>query len=183
MALRHGFKAEADRLAVQVRGEIKVTPTAPLDPQRLAEHLAIPVRDFSAAATLDPRIAPLLAAERDAVSALTVHAGARREIWVNDSHEPERQNSSVGHELAHALLMHPPGPALDSRGCRHWNGDIEDEANWLSGCLLIPNAAARAIVRYNMTDEAAMARYGVSKQMLTWRLNMSGASRMRTRSA
>lgn len=183
MALRHGFKAEADRLAVQVRGELRIAPTARLDPHRLAEHLAIPVSDFSTAAALDPRIGVLLTSERDAVSALTVHAGARREIWVNDSHEPERQNSSLGHELAHALLMHAPGPALDLRGCRHWNGDVEDEANWLSGCLLIPNAAARAIVRYKMSDEAAMARYGVSRQMLTWRLNMSGASRMRTRSA
>ncbi|WP_433892525.1 ImmA/IrrE family metallo-endopeptidase [Streptomyces sp. CA-111067] len=183
MALRHGFKAEADRLAVAMRKELGVASTAALDPRRLAAHLDIPVSDFSVAIAADPRVEPLLSSERDAISALTVHAGSRREIWVNDSHDEGRQNSSIDHELSHALLLHTPGPALDSLGCRHWNGDIEEEANWLAGFLLIPNDAARAIVRYGMSDEVAVAKYGVSKQMLTWRLNMSGARSLRSRTA
>jgi hypothetical protein len=183
MALRRGFKAEADRLAVLMRKELGVAPTSALDPRKLAAHLEIPVSDFSAAIAANPRIEPLLGSARGAISALTVYAGFRRGIWVNDCHDPGRQNSSISHELSHALLLHTPGPALDSFGCRHWNGDIEDEADWLAGFLLIPNDAARAIVRYRMSDEAAAAKYGVSKQMLTWRLNMSGARRLRARSA
>lgn len=183
MALRHGFKAEANRLAVQMRREVGLGPASPLAPSRLAEHLMIPVRMFSSALADDPRIERLLTTEREAVSALTVHAGSRRQIWVNDSHDTGRQNSSASHEIAHALLMHPPGPALDARGCRHWDGDVEEEADWLAGSLLITNEAAWSIARSALSPEAAMFRFGVSRRMLTWRMNMSGASARRDRSA
>jgi len=183
MSLRHGFKAEANRLAVQMRRELGLHPASPLAPARLAEHLAIPVKTFSSAIADDARIERLLTTEQEAVSALTVHAGTRRQIWVNDSHDPGRQNSSADHEIAHALLMHPPGPALDVRGCRHWDGEIEEEADWLAGNLLITNEAAWSIARRGLSPEAAMLRYGVSRKMLTWRMNKSGASGRRVRSA
>ncbi|MEV4032314.1 ImmA/IrrE family metallo-endopeptidase [Streptomyces umbrinus] len=183
MSLRHGFKAEANRLAVQMRRELRLHPASPLAPTRLAEHLAIPVRTFSSAMADDARIERLLTTEQEAVSALTVHAGPRRQIWVNDSHDPGRQNSSADHEIAHALLMHSPGPALDVRGCRHWDGEIEEEADWLAGNLLITNEAAWSIARNGLSPEEAMLRYGVSRSMLTWRMNMSGASGRRSRSA
>ncbi|MFZ4181600.1 ImmA/IrrE family metallo-endopeptidase [Streptomyces pseudogriseolus] len=179
MALRHGFKAEANRLAVQVRSELGLHAAAPLPSAMLAEHLSIPISTFSAAVAADARVAPLLGTEKEAVSALTVHCGPRRHIWVNDAHEVPRQNSSVHHELSHALLQHTPGPAFDPRGCRHWNGEVEAEADWLAGNLLITNEAAWAIARRRVTDDEAMLRYGVSKQMLTWRMNMSGAAARR----
>ncbi|MFJ7082840.1 ImmA/IrrE family metallo-endopeptidase [Streptomyces griseus] len=181
MALRHGFKAEANRLAVQVRKELGLHAAAALQPALLADHLSIPVSTFSAAAAVDSRIAILLGGEKESVSALTVHCGPRRHIWVNDSHETPRQNSSIHHELSHALLQHEPGPAFDPRGCRHWDGDVEAEADWLAGNLMITNEAAWSITRRRLRDAEAMACYGVSKQMLTWRMNMSGAaSRRRT---
>ncbi|MFF1301874.1 ImmA/IrrE family metallo-endopeptidase [Streptomyces sp. NPDC058307] len=124
-----------------------------------------------------PQFERLLTTEQEAVSALTVHAGTRRQIWVNDSHDPGRQNSSADHEIAHALLMHPPGPALDVRGCRHWDGEIEEEADWLAGNLLITNEGAWSIARRGLSPEAAMLRYGVSRSMLTWRMNKGGAQR------
>ncbi|MEU9012054.1 ImmA/IrrE family metallo-endopeptidase [Streptomyces sp. NPDC048479] len=89
------------------------------------------------------------------VSALTVHAGPRRHICVNDAHEPPRQNSSISQELSHALLLHPPGPARDATGCRHWDGDVEDEADWLAGSLLITNEDAWSIARGRMSDDEA----------------------------
>ncbi|MFG2448312.1 ImmA/IrrE family metallo-endopeptidase [Streptomyces sp. NPDC048512] len=176
MALRHGFKAEANRLAVQVRRELGLHAAAALPPATLAEHLSIPISTFSAAVASDARIGALLGAEKESVSALTVHCGPRRHIWVNDAHEAPRQNSSVHHELSHALLQHTPGPAFDPRGCRHWDGDVEAEADWLAGNLMITNEAAWLIARRRMDGSEAMLNYGVSKQMLTWRMNMSGAA-------
>ncbi|TDT35163.1 uncharacterized protein DUF955 [Streptomyces sp. BK208] len=155
MSLRHGFKAEANRLAVQMRKELGLHPASPLAPARLAEHLAFPVKTFSSAIAHDARIGRLLADEREAVSALTVPAASRREIWVNDSHDPGRQNSSADHENAYALLMHPPGPALDLHGCRHWDGVIEEEADWLAGSLLITNEAAWSIARRTLRKQCS----------------------------
>jgi hypothetical protein len=47
MAYRHGFKAEAERLALDIRQELGLSPYARLDPLMLAEHLAISVTSLS----------------------------------------------------------------------------------------------------------------------------------------
>lgn len=66
-------------------------------------------------------------------------------------------------------LLHEPAQALDAQGQRHGDGDLEDEASWLSGNLLIPDAAGRHL---------ACEMYGVGQEMLTRRLNMSGARKI-----
>ena len=178
MKLRYGFKTEANNLSVELRGEMGLRATDPLNPQDLAAHLEIPVAGFSDFLAAEPSVAPLLKERSTEVSAATIHRRSRRLVLVNDSHLPDRQNSSVAHELAHALLHHAPRPALDEFGCRHWNGELEEEAAWLGAVLLITNEGARAVVAQRLSDNAARARYGVSQEMLTWRIRMSGGMRM-----
>lgn len=178
MELRYGFKAEANAMSLQLRKELGLKSTDPLNPRRLAAHLDIPIAAFSDFLQAAPEIAPLLGEHATEVSAATIHRGTRRLVLVNDAHVLERQNSSVSHELAHALLLHQPHAALDSFGCRHWNGEHEAEADWLAGVLLITNEGARAIGAWRMSDNAAQARYGVSPQMLQWRKRMAGTGRM-----
>ncbi|MEU9685694.1 ImmA/IrrE family metallo-endopeptidase [Amycolatopsis japonica] len=96
----------------------------------------------------------------------------------NDAHTPGRQSSNLAHELAHGLLLHPPSPVIDSRGCRHWNGTIEEEANCLAGALLVPGKAARGMVRRGRSIDQIADELGCSVEMARWRVNMSGASRL-----
>lgn len=49
---RRGFKAEAERIACEVRTELDLGPMDPLNPLVLTEHLAIPVVGMSALAEL-----------------------------------------------------------------------------------------------------------------------------------
>ena len=79
------------------------------------------------------------------------------------------------HELGHALLLHPPTPALDHRGCRLWDHSIEDEAQWLAGALLLTEDAALWIVRSGTSVTPAAERFGISEQMVTYRINVTGA--------
>jgi hypothetical protein len=88
---------------------------------------------------------------------------------------PGRQASDVTHELGHALLLHPPAPALDHRGCRLWDHNIEDEAQWLAGALLLTEDAALWIIGSRMPVTTAAERFGISEQMITYRINMTGA--------
>ena len=60
-------------------------------------------------------------------------------------------------------------------GCRNFNQQQESEANFLAGCVLITNEAARKIVMSGWTLDSAKECYGVSDQMLQYRLNVSGA--------
>ena len=83
-------------------------------------------------------------------------------IVFNDAHTPGRQANDVGHELSHGLLHHTPTAAIDGRGCRVWDSETEEEANWLSGALLVPDEAALQIVRFGWSIPEAAAKYGVT---------------------
>jgi len=174
--VRRGFKKEAKWIARQVRDDLGLSLTDPLDPWRLAELLDIPVlrlSDFQESA--EGAYHYFRERGRSVFSAVTVFCGNRRLIVHNDSHSPGRQASNVCHELAHGLLLHAPTPILDDKGCRYWSKEIEEEANWLSGVLLVPDEAAIAVVKGGIDLARAAALYGVSVKMMTFRINVSGA--------
>jgi IrrE N-terminal-like domain len=142
----------------------------------LANHLDVPVvplSDYGRDAPFAVRY--FSEVEVGAFSAGTIFDGPRRTIVHNDSHSPGRQAGNLTHELGHALLLHPPAPALDDRGCRLWNQNIEDEAQWLAGAMLVTEDAALWIARGGMSLSEAALNLGVSEQMVTYRLNVTGA--------
>jgi Zn-dependent peptidase ImmA (M78 family) len=182
MGFRRGFKTEANALAADVRGELGLGLFEALDPHALAAWLEIPIIRLSEFVDEAPAVAYLLEVEQDVFSAVTVFAGSRRTIVHNDAHAPTRQHSNLTHELAHGLLLHPPTPALDNIGCRHWDQDIEDQASWLGGALLVPEPAAMAIAKGRWTIESAAQHFAVSPAMIRFRLNATGATRRVERS-
>lgn len=174
--MRRGFKTETNVLAREVRDALSLAHSAPLDMWLLAEHLDIPVVALSDLKEAAPSAAELFLNDSEALfSGVTVFRGAHRTILINDSHSLGRQASDLAHELAHALLQHSPSPALDEHGCRLWDREIEDEADWQGGSLLIPEEAALAIVRRDLSLKQAAADYGVSQRMVQFRLNVTGA--------
>ena len=84
-------------------------------------------------------------------------ASSSRLVVYNDAHDPVRQRSDLAHELSHALLQHPPKPAIDHRGCRDWDPEMEEEANWLAGALLVSEEAALTIARRGMSPTSALS--------------------------
>ena len=176
--MRRGFKAETNALAREVRDALSIAHSAPLDMRLLAEYLDIPVVMLSDWKEAAPTAAELFLNDREALfSGVTVFRGPHRTILINDAHSLGRQASDLAHELAHALLQHSPSPALDENGCRIWDREVEDEADWQGGALLIPEEAALSIVRRRLSLPEAAAEYGVSQRMIQFRLNVTGARR------
>ncbi len=63
---------------------------------------------------------------------------------------------------------------MDEDGSRSHNGNIEAEANFLGGALLLPKAAAFYVLKHGLKSQARTI-YGISNRMLTYRLGVSGA--------
>lgn len=175
MAYRRGFKTEATATALEVRAELGLGPLERLDPRLLAEYLDIPIWDLTDLAARATAALHLVEVEPEVFSAVTVFRGTERTIVHNNGHAPARQNSNIAHELAHGLLLHPPTPALDNKGCRDWDQDLEDEATWLASALLVTEAAALEVAFGRMSREDAMMQLRVSGPMLQMRLNATGA--------
>jgi Zn-dependent peptidase ImmA (M78 family) len=174
--LRRGFKTEASDLAREIREELGLRLLDPLDPWRLADHLAIEVIPPSELVDdADGAVRYLLDVDPVSFSAVTVFYGTERLVVHNDWHSPGRQASNLSHELAHGLLLHPPAPALDAGGCRNWDPVLEGEAEYLAGALLVTEEAALQIVRSGTSLDAAAVRFGVSLPMVRYRINVTGA--------
>jgi Zn-dependent peptidase ImmA (M78 family) len=173
LSLRRGFRTEANDHAREVRRELRLALHDPLDPWRLAAHLEIPVHKLS---DLPTEVAHhFLHLEASAFSAVTVFRSNRRVIVHNDAHNAGRQASDISHELGHGLLLHRPTPALSVVGCRDWDPVLEEEADWLGAALLVSDDVAMHIAQSGMSNRDAAMAYGVSLQLVTWRMNMTAA--------
>ena len=152
-----------------------------MDVDALAARLGFLVVPLSSFADDCPgAVEQLVNLDVSAFSASLLRIGSARAVLVNDGHSLGRRNSNVAHEIAHALLGHPPQP-FDHINGRDFNQGVEAEANLLAGHILIPNAAALHIVRSGREADAC-DRYGVSKELLQWRLGTSGARIIQKRS-
>lgn len=179
--MRRGFKTQCESISAEIRAEIGLDARAPLDPRQLAQHLEIPVHPLSAlkGGGVKKAIRQVNGGDRSILSALTIFPNwpsRQRIIVYNDFHSLARQNSDVSHELSHGLLLHEPRHAIIN-GCRDYNKTEEDEAAWLSGCLLVPRDAAVQIAKAQQPLSDAADTYGVSLDMMTWRINSTGAQR------
>ena len=81
------------------------------------------------------------------------------------------------HELSHIIIGHKPGRVdITEDGSlilNTYDKTQEDEATWLAGCLLLPREALLWAVRQALSTAETTQRYGVSVQMLEYRLNVT----------
>lgn len=179
MTFRRGFKAEANRIAVRVREQMGLAPIDPIDPVEICRLFDIELIQLS---ELSCDISAFLGKDRADFSAVTVPCGARTAIVHNDSHHPYRQRSNICHELGHCFLGHKHTPPLTESGERIRDGGIEAEANFLAGTLLLTNEGALHVLKKRLTPDTAQRIYGISRPMLDYRLQVSGAQTIYKRS-
>lgn len=178
--MRRGFKAFAQRLAVEVRAELGLGEFERLNPCDLAAEYGIPIYTVGElAAACDPAVAEWVKGSGQGVfSAALVPVGTGRFIIDNDLHAPTRRASSIAHEMAHILCDHRFTEVLiTADGCRAASREDEEQADWLGGELLIPERAAVRAARADWTDQQVADAYGVSPQRAAMRMNASGARR------
>ena len=179
MALRRGFKSEAERIARRVRVDLGLSAADPVAPELIAELLGIEVR---AGDELLPRerFQELEDIQPDAFSACTLRPSLDRVVVVHNPLSPKtRQKSDVAHELAHMLLDHELSRVQRLGDITFLSCDPvqEEEAAWLSGCLLLPRALLLAEVSRGAGAEEIARKHGVSERMAQYRLDVTGVVR------
>lgn len=176
MALRRGFKSEAEEIAKRVRAELGMSAAQSVAPEVLAELLGIEVRAGDELIPLE-RFVELKQLQDDAFSACTFRPSADRVVVVyNPLSAESRRRSDLAHELAHVLLDHELSRIETLGDVTFLSCDTtqEEEAVWLSGCLLLPRALLLAEVRRGSSEKEIARKCGVSEGMARYRLNVTG---------
>lgn len=180
-----GFKVWCERYSTDIRRTLGAGPEAPLNTRALARHLGVEVWSPHDVPGLDADTLAILLRNDGKTpscwSAVTVVVGKKVVVILNSSHSPARQASDLTHELAHRIRGHAAQEIdVTEEGIlllRSYDKMLEEEADWLSGCLLLPRDALLHIRRQGLSDEEAAARYGVSTRMLTYRVARTGVAR------
>ncbi len=148
-------------------------------PSVLAEFLDIEIRSGDELVDLG-RFVELEDLQRDAFSACTFKPSEDRIVVVfNPLSSDGRRASDLAHELSHVLLDHELS-SIEKLGefmfltC---DADQEDEANWLSGTLLLPRELLLKEAWKRSTARQIAHKYGVSERMARYRLNVTGVLR------
>ena len=180
--MRRGFKAWCERTSREYHSSLGVTLADPLDARRLAHLLGVRVTTPEAIPGLSREtVVHLTKVDRDSWSAVTISHNGKRLVVLNSGQSEARQTSSLAHELAHIILNHATDQAVLSdegflfRG--NYDAAQEQEANWLAGCLLVPRNGLLTAGRRNSDRRYLAMRFGVSKDMIAWRLRVTGVSR------
>ena len=179
MALRRGFKSEAERIAKQVQADLGLSISESVEPKLIAELLGIEVR---AGDELIPRerFEELGDIQADAFSACTLRPSPDRTVVVHNPLSPKtRWKSDIAHELAHTLLDHELSRVQRLGDVTFLSCDPvqEEEAAWLSGCLLLPRALLLAEIQRGAGARDIARKYGVSERMAQYRLDVTGVER------
>ena len=174
--LRRGFRKEAEDYALEFREELGLEEYQPIDPFRLAEHLAVPVYALSEHPTIPLEIKRYFQGTGNSIfSATTLVDGIYNEIIYNDFQHLNRQRSNITHELAHIILGHPPKPTFLNGSCRNFDSLLETEASQLGCTLLVPKVAALYAIEEFTEIRDAAKHYGVSQDLLKYRIRITNA--------
>lgn len=178
MALRRGFKAEAERTAAELRQRLKVGSKDPIDIRVLAKTLGTTVVDASELVEVR-RLEEIESIQSFAFSACTFEVDGRPFIVVNPLRSPERQVSDIAHELAHGILGHELSEIreLDGVPFRTCHAQQEEEATTLGATILLPRTLLLSEARKGATPETIAGKYGVTHEMASYRFNTTGVVR------
>lgn len=179
--LRHGFKAEAERMSIKLREDMGIHPCEKLCAFKLAEHLNLKLIKATDLVS-DAKSISLLEGTngyKNEWSALTMlNNNGKRIILYNPFNSEVRQQSDLMHEIAHVLCKHE----LSSEGhdfqvpfgMREYNPIQEEEAKCLGASLQLPKPSLFWARKRNLTNEQISQEFNASIEMVRYRMVMTG---------
>ena len=176
MTLPRGFKAQAERDALEFRQKLATPHLAPIDIEALAELVNAQV--ISGEKLVDiTRFQELERVQVGAFSAATFLIDNKHFIVTNPLSSEPRRRSDIAHELGHLILKHELGEIRQVEGVpfRSCKPDEEEQATAYGSTLLLPSQVLKSLVFKGVTDPAKIAQsQNVSIEMARFRLNTSG---------
>lgn len=177
---RRGFKAESERKAAHYRSVLELPKHAPLPARDLASLIDVSLKTPNEIPGLSMNaLHTLLSKGTDNWSGATIPNGRGGYIVIYNSTESQaRQESTLMHELAHIILGHEFSVIGKVNNLniplRDYDEIQEMEATWLGACLQLPRNLLLWCCKEKMSQQQIAEYANASKQMVQYRMNVSG---------
>ena len=177
--MRRGFKSWCENVSAEYRSNLGLERDAVLDPRDLARYLDVRVwTPHEVPGLSQASIEQLIETDPASWSAVTLAVNGQNVVILNSAHAPTRQRSSLAHELAHLALNHRAArTTVSDEGflfSDRFDEEQEEEADWLSGALLLPREGLLNAYRRSRASAVVARHFGVSTNLVDWRLRMTG---------
>lgn len=178
-------KARAyEQQALRIRELAGIPIDQPLNPYRLASLAKMHVATVDDIHNLPEEARQqLLIRDPDAWSGGTIGPlpNGWRVVILNPRHSHRRNAATLMEEICHVLLKHTPSrvsvPAGNGQGkvaFRDFNAEDEKEAFAVGAATLMPYQVLRQAVEQGLTAEQIAGRYGVSTDLVEYRIKVTG---------
>lgn len=178
MTLPRGFKAEAERRAAEIRGQLGLREHDPVDLSRVAALLRAKIVSADSLVSID-RLQEIESMQAFAFSACTFEIRGRPVVVFNPLRSAGRQSSDVAHELSHLILGHELSEIeyLGEIAFRTCRSDQEEQATSLGATLLLPRPLLASALKRGLGIDEIATENGVTPEMARFRWNSTGISR------
>jgi hypothetical protein len=178
VTLPRGFKAAAERRAVDLRRAMGLRPTDGLKIDELAAHMRVKIVSADRLIAHE-RLEELERLQAFSFSAATFDVRGRSYVVTNPLRSAGRLASDVAHELSHIDLGHELSEVREVDGLpfRTCRPDEEEQATSLGGTLLLPRPLLMQAALAHMSPEDIAKRYVVTVEMARFRYNSTGVAK------
>lgn len=180
--MRHGFKANAERISHAERAAFNLDPLGLLDAFIFLKSKNIIVWKIEDVPGISrASLKQLTINEPNFWSGMTIRENGRIAVILNSQHSITRQMNTLMHEWAHIKLDHKPSRVdLSEDGLlllSDYPKEYEEEADWLAGAMLAPRDGLYELRKSGLPPDKLAEHFGVSNALINWRLRMTGIER------
>lgn len=180
--MKRGFKSHSERMSLSLRSKLDLSALDRLDPKKFLASIGFQVWTPQEIPNILPEhVEQLTVHDPDSWSGVTVREGDAIAIVVNPTHPETRQANTLMHEWAHIELRHKPNRVDRSEGglllLSDYPDELEEEADWLAGAALLPRDGLIHFRSNGIPIEEIAHQFGVSVELTTWRLRMTGVDK------
>lgn len=173
-----------EQKGLYIRALAGLLPDQPLNPYHLAKFAKLQVITLDEVSTLSEESRQqLLINDPDSWSggAIGPLPDGWRLVILNPRHSDRRNVATLMEEICHVFLGHSPSrvnlPVGNGRGkiaFRDYNEDDEKAAFAVGAAALVPYQVLRHGVEHGLTAEQIAGRYGVSPDLVEYRIKVTG---------
>ncbi|SKA85813.1 protein of unknown function [Prosthecobacter debontii] len=183
LRMGRGFKADAEKLSVDVRAALKLQPHDRIPAETLAERMGFRVIEPSAIPGLSEGHLKVLTGDgKNNWSAVLIKAenGDGGLIINNPTHSPCRRESNIFHEISHDLCQHEPDEVINLGGLavRSFSSEKEEQAERLGYALHISRDALFWAAKRKLTRSGIAEHFCASEILVRHRINSTAVERI-----